>query len=104
MESDAREDLRLARAGNREAIGRLLEREQARLRKLVEARLGTALRAKVRVSDVLQSAYLVALQGGFRGATDDEFRGWVARIVENRIRDKGKYFAAAKRRRGGGDA
>ena len=62
--------------------------------------MGPGLRAKVRTSDVLQSTYLDVVKSVERFEGDDEeaFVAWIARIMENNIRDKGKYFQARKRR------
>ncbi len=94
------EDLRLARAGDRGALDRLLEAVQDRVRGIAEGRLGPGLRARIRTSDVLQSTYLDVVKGvaTFEGEDESEFVAWVARIMENNIRDKGKFFQARKRR------
>ena len=78
------DDLRSARQGDRAALGRLLGRNDERLRRLTADRLGTALRNRLRVSDVLQATYLDALRGirGFKGTEDAEFSGWIATILE----------------------
>ncbi len=92
-------DLDAARGGDRDAILRLIQRHEPRLRKLVHERLGARLREKIATSDVLQSAYLDLLKdfGGFRGGTTDEFVAWCAHLIENNIRDKAKFFEARKR-------
>ncbi|MEE2711280.1 MAG: sigma-70 family RNA polymerase sigma factor [Planctomycetota bacterium] len=93
-------NLALARGGDRRALDRLLETVHGRLRRLAEGRLGPGLRAKLRTSDVLQSTYLDVVKSveRFEGEDEEAFVGWVARIMENNIRDKGKYFQARKRR------
>jgi len=93
-------NLALARGGDRRALDRLLETVHGRLRRLAEGRLGPGLRAKMRTSDVLQSTYLDVVKSveRFEGEDEEAFVGWVARIMENNIRDKGKYFQARKRR------
>lgn len=98
LPTDPTEDLSRARRGDPAAIQRLLSRNEVRLRRLAEARLGRDLRGRVRISDVLQSTYVEVLKGGFRGETEQEFSNYVLRTLENNIRDKGKYFGAAKRR------
>ncbi len=97
-------DLRRAREGDRRALDRLLESMQDRLRRIAEGRLGPGLRAKVRTSDVLQSTYLDVVKSleNFEGEDEAAFVAWVARIMENNIRDKGKYFQARKRQEPGG--
>lgn len=99
-EESIKKNLARARDGDRRALDRLLETVEGRLRRLAEGRIGPGLRAKVRTSDVLQSTYLDVVKSMERFEGDDEeaFVGWVARIMENNIRDKGKYFQARKRR------
>ncbi len=95
----ANDDLEAARQGDADAIMRLIQRHEARLRRLVHDRLGPQLREKISTSDVLQSAYLDLIKdfGRFRGATADEFIGWFAQLVEHNVRDKVKFFEARKR-------
>lgn len=101
MDAIPLDDLRRARRGDREALARLLERNEERLRDLAELRLGHDLRARVRVSDVLQSTYLSALRyiSEFDGEDDAKFTAWLIRILENNVREKGRFFGAAKRQR-----
>ena len=99
-EDGIKKELTKVRAGDRRALDRLLEQVEERLRRLAEGRLGPGLRAKIRTSDVLQSTYLDVVKsvGRFDGDDEDAFVAWVGRIMENNIRDKGKYFHAPKRR------
>lgn len=99
-EDGIKKELAKARSGDRKALDRLLETVEHRLRRLAEGRIGPGLRAKVRTSDVLQSTYLDVVKsvGRFEGDDEEAFVAWVARIMENNIRDKGKYFQARKRR------
>lgn len=96
---DAAEDLELARSGDRAALARLLGRLRPRLEALAHARMGAQLRARVRISDILQSAYVEVLVSvpTFEGRTEDAFARWVMRVVENNIVDARRYFGAAKR-------
>ena len=97
---DFQADLRRARAGDRDALERLLARQHERLERMARRKLGTGLKARVRTSDILQSTFLDVIRSvpDFEGESEEAFGGWVARILENNIRDKGKYFAAQKRR------
>lgn len=90
-----------ARAGDPIALQRLLERGRDRLRARVRERMGAALRARIDGSDILQSTYIEVVQGiqSFEGKTESDFSGWVATILENNIRNKVRYFQAAKRSR-----
>lgn len=67
--------------------------------KLVRLRLGTGLRAKLESQDVYQEAFIRAFKGldGFEERHEGAFLHWMAKLVENVIRDKKDFFAAAKR-------
>ncbi len=97
---DVAAELDRARAGDREALSRLLELTQERLRRITDRRLGPALRARLRASDILQSTFLDVVRGvpTFNGMSEDSFVAWVTQILENTIRRKGRFFNARKRR------
>lgn len=97
------DDLGRARSGDREALERLLGRSRGRLEALAERKLGNTLRARVRISDVVQSATYDILKAlpRFDGRTEDEFVAWSATIVHNKIRRLGRFFGALKRRADG---
>jgi RNA polymerase sigma-70 factor (ECF subfamily) len=99
MASDFLEDLRLARAGDREAQDRVIQRTHARVMERAHRMLGPRLRARIRTSDVVQGAYLRALKniGHFEAGTEREFLAWMAGILENTIRDQARFFRARKR-------
>jgi len=59
---DADELLRRAAAGNRECLDQLLERDRARLARMVQLRLDPRVRGRVDASDVIQEASLEAFQ------------------------------------------
>ena len=92
--------LDLARAGDGHALEQVLDQTESRLRRYVDARLGSRLRAALRRSDVLQNAYVEMLDAlpQFEGRTEDEFVAWVARIVEHDIKRQNRWFGAQKRR------
>jgi RNA polymerase sigma-70 factor (ECF subfamily) len=94
------DDFALARAGDRDALNRVLCAAEERLRSIASARLGADLNAKIDTSDVLQSTYLdvVGSLDGFQGEDLDQFVTWVGRIIENNIRDRKRFFDAKKRR------
>ena len=92
------DDVRAARQGDLEAMGRLMKRHEARLRQQVERLLGKELRGKVRPSDVLQSAFIAVIRGGFRGDTEGEFLAYARQCIQNDVRDRGRYFGADKRK------
>jgi RNA polymerase sigma-70 factor (ECF subfamily) len=88
-----------ARAGNQEALGRILQAGVEEARRIAHVRLGPALRAKVETSDITQSVIADLMEGldrfEFRG--EPAWKGYLRRLVENKIRAKVDYFGAAKR-------
>ncbi len=100
METLGEEDqLRRAAAGDEAAFRGLFTRYTELLKARIRARLTPALRRKVDASDVLQDAYLVALQriGEFRPEDQEAFGHWLGRIVEHKIRDTLRHYRADKR-------
>lgn len=96
---DDRSDLERARQGDRDALGRLLARQEPGLRARVSHRLTGVLRERSRTSDLLQSGYLQVVRklATFRGNTEGEFGAWVLRILENRIRERQRFHRTSKR-------
>jgi RNA polymerase sigma-70 factor (ECF subfamily) len=96
---DSGELLEQARAGSREALGRLFERSAGKLLALIRLRLGPRLRGQLESRDILQSCLLRASErlGQFHGSGSSSFMGWLARIAENEIRDQASYHARRKR-------
>lgn len=88
-----------ARAGDKAAYDRLFALHADRALLYIGARLGPALRAKVEPQDVLQEAYLAAHRdfASFDYADEGAFTRWICRLIDNRIRDLGDRFGAAKR-------
>jgi len=101
MEPDSESTQRLfeqARAGRREAYEALFELHRPELDREVKRRLrGRA--ARLDASDVVQEAFADAVRGfaSFEPRGPGSFRGWLARIVENRLRMMLKAKRAAKR-------
>lgn len=91
-----------AKSGNPEALERVFERYRSRIQGLVRKKLGTPLRANLESSDIVQSVCYEAMRSIEEIEYRDEegFIHWLARITENTIRDKHRYFGAQKRRRG----
>ena len=74
-----------ARAGDNDALGRLLERHHRYLTFLARSGLHGHLAAKVDPADVAQEACLAAHRGitSFQGETAEAFRGWLHGILRN---------------------
>ena len=88
-----------AKGGDQQALDAILVMTEERLRRVVDRRLGTKLRASMRQSDVLQNSYLAMLAAlpRFEGDDPDEFVAWVAQMIENDIRRQNRWFRAKKR-------
>lgn len=97
------EDLvRQAKAGDRPALGVILERHRAYLATVIEKALGENLRARTTVDDVLQDAYAQVVRdiGKFEYQSDSALKGWLAQVARNAVGDVAEKFAAAKRTAG----
>ncbi len=79
--------LRLARAGQLEAVGELLESYRTYLRMLATAQLRGRIPTRVSPSDVVQEAMLAAHRafGDFRGETSAEFSVWLRKIMTHKL-------------------
>ena len=88
-----------AQAGDELALNDLLDRYQARIRRIVRIRLGARLRQNIESMDIVQDTYKVA----FQKISDLELRSqgsiikWLSKIAENKIKDANDYFTAQKR-------
>jgi len=89
-----------ARGGDRDALDGLLTLLEERFRIDAERRVGTALRGRTRVSDILQDAYVEVVRAmpRFEGSTEAEFHAWVTAIVENTARRHHRHLTAQKRK------
>jgi len=85
--------LERAKAGSDAALNELFERWAGRLLALVRLRMGPALRARMESRDILQATLLKAFQHIDRFESSDarSLMAWLARIVENEIRDQADY-------------
>jgi RNA polymerase sigma-70 factor (ECF subfamily) len=92
--------LRQARAGRPEARAQLLDRHRPYLRRLVEARLDSRLRARVDPSDVVQEAQLEAARRleGYLGQPPMPFRLWLRQITYDRLLMVRRHHVRAARR------
>jgi DNA-directed RNA polymerase specialized sigma24 family protein len=86
-------------AGERAAIETLVARDLGWIRDYVHERLGPLLRSRGETMDYVQDAVLDVMRYTPRFVTDDrrQFRGLLARIVENHLRDAHDHHAAARR-------
>jgi RNA polymerase sigma-70 factor (ECF subfamily) len=98
--ADTEELLGLARAGNRAALGNLLQRYRSYLNLLAEYQLGRRLRGKVDASDLVQETFLEANRdfAQFRGSTEAELAAWLRRILATSLANLvGRYYGTRRR-------
>lgn len=93
-------DLDRLKRGDLTALERILKRNDDRLRKVAMTRIGSDARNFIGISDVMQSALLRVLKGyrSFQGTDEEQFTGWVIRIIENTLNDRRRYLLAQRRR------
>jgi RNA polymerase sigma-70 factor (ECF subfamily) len=92
--------IRLAREGQAEALGTLLEAYRNYLRLMAATCLDREVRAKADASDIVQETLLQAHQsfGGFRGTTEREWVKWIRRILANKIAELQRRFSLKGRK------
>jgi RNA polymerase sigma-70 factor (ECF subfamily) len=97
---DPVELLQAAQAGNREALGGLLELYRNYLRLLARLQLGRRLRGKADPSDLAQEAFLAAQRtfAQFRGTTERELVDWLRQILASKLVDLARRYLRAGRR------
>ncbi len=84
---DSNRSLANARAGLPEALGVVLEAHRRYLLLVAEQELAHDLRAKGGASDLVQETFIEAKRDfwQFRGESDNEFRGWLRRILVHNL-------------------
>lgn len=89
----------LAQEGDRTALEQLCQIYGERVLWIVRFRMGREIRSKLDSMDVVQDAFVLALQDleDFTYRDEGDFLRWMSRIVENRIRDNIKKLHAEKR-------
>ena len=89
----------LAKKGDRAALERLCQVYGERVHWIVRFRMGGEIRLKLDSMDVVQDAFLLALEDleDFTYRDEGDFLRWLSRIAENRIRDNIKKLHADKR-------
>lgn len=99
MDESSQRQIERARAGDRSALQSLLADNHGRLRRLATRLLGTRLRTRLAVSDLLQSCYVDVVKGisSLKDTSDEAFEAWTRRVVENGVRRKSRELSAKKR-------
>jgi RNA polymerase sigma-70 factor (ECF subfamily) len=89
-----------ARNGDREALGQVLTRLGAYLRRRAGDELDAQLQVKVSPSDIVQETLLAAHRdfAQFRGTTRGELVAWVQRILHNRVQTAGRHYRGTGKR------
>jgi RNA polymerase sigma-70 factor (ECF subfamily) len=92
--------VRRAQRGDPEAQRLLYEHYIPLLRARIQRRLPSLVRRKVAASDVIQEAWLTAFQRlpSFEFRSEGTFEAWLARIVENKVRDEVRRFLRTGKR------
>ena len=92
--------IRRIQTGDEDSFRILFERHEAALRGRIRQALPQGLRRKVSASDLLQETRIVALRRciEFHTLPDGTFKGWLLRIVQNKVKDAiRQYRGTAKR-------
>jgi RNA polymerase sigma-70 factor (ECF subfamily) len=89
-----------ARAGDKEALGRLCELYRNYLALLARVQVGRRLRGKVDDSDLIQETFLQAHRhfGGFRGRTEAELLAWLRQILAGTLANLLRRYYGTQRR------
>jgi RNA polymerase sigma-70 factor (ECF subfamily) len=88
-----------ARAGENEALGELCALYRNYLRMVVRTGLGSRLRERVELSDVVQEALVEVVKQfpQFTGQNEAALVGWLRRLVSQKLADLARYHNRAKR-------
>lgn len=93
------ESCRSARAGSSQALGELLESCRNYLLLIANIAVKQGLQAKVGASDLVQETFAEAQRifDRFEGCSENELRRWLAKILEFKIGNTFKRYAAGRR-------
>jgi len=90
----------LAKAGDGEALGRLVERHRNYLLLLARMQIGRRLRGKFDIEDLVQEVALAAYRAisQFRGRSEVEFRAWLRQILAGTLANQVRRYRGTIRR------
>src|SRR5262245_53444631 len=90
-----------ARAGSREALGRLLEAARQYLVTIARQELEAELRAKNSASDLVQETFVEAQRdfGQFQGETEAELLAWLRQLLLHRVGKLRRRYRDTQKRR-----
>jgi len=89
-----------ARAGQGDALGRLLERYRGYLTLLARLQISKRLQGKVDAADLVQDTFLEAHRHftGFRGTSEREFVAWLRQILAGVVANLVRHYLGTRRR------
>jgi RNA polymerase sigma-70 factor (ECF subfamily) len=92
--------LTLARAGNRPALGQLLDRYRPYLMLLARLQIDRRLQGKVEAADLVQDSFLEAHRdfAQFRGTTEKELAAWLRQILVSNLANLVRRYRRTQRR------
>jgi RNA polymerase sigma-70 factor (ECF subfamily) len=92
--------LPLAKAGQADALGQLLEPYRNYLELLARLQIGRRLQSKVDAADLVQETFLDAYAtfGEFRGATERELVGWLRQVLAYNLASLVRRYCGTRRR------
>lgn len=98
-QSSSIELVRRAKHGDDDALDRLFRRYYDRVRRIVKMRLGSKLKAKLEIEDILQDTFVTAVEAfdRFEMRDDASLINWLARLAEHKIIAAADYHSAKKR-------
>jgi RNA polymerase sigma-70 factor (ECF subfamily) len=97
---DTHQLIQLAKSGQQQPLGKLLETYRNYLKLLAAARIKSHLQVRVSPSDVVQETFLrahVAI-AQFRGQTEEDFLAWLRQILASRLADACELHLIAEKR------
>jgi RNA polymerase sigma-70 factor (ECF subfamily) len=100
MTANPEQLLQVARGGDAETLGKLLELYRRYLAVLARVQIGQRLQGKVDASDVVQETFLDAHRnfGRFRGSTEAQFVRWLRQILAAKLTDQVRRYLGAQGR------
>ncbi len=99
MRIDLDAQIKLAAAGDADALQHLIVHQHAELRGVVAGTIDAALRSRIDPDDILQQAYIVAFKsvGDTEFNSPEHFRNWLKRIAFDRLKDAQRDHRRQKR-------
>lgn len=89
-----------ARAGDRDALGKLLQSHWGPLWNQAVFQIDESLQGKQAASDIVQETFFDAQRffQDFRGSTPSELHAWLKTILSNNVRDVWRHYGDSKKR------